>query len=487
LAQTIVLLHRSRHGILIAIGALTILLAGCTTNRGAPPDDDGDGKWVRHPGPVTTRAVFIPSDVAGGLTPGLAAVIAFPDSSASARSAAGAAVCVVVQDGGGAGSISTDYEGFAPDGIVTIAFLLPGGGTGSLRSGGQFDYRGENCARAVADVIRFAQGDFEGRVQGETETKSLSEIVSYPVLSDEIIVLGEGNGGNLATISIGRFGSALGGLAGYVAWEPPAGDQFVAKELGLGAGQDSINIHYEPGSCAAVSCAVDYSTLSIDLSTPDVVDDPKPGGIERFLPGTVFFDDDGDGGMDPGEYVVHPLWGPLIQPGGNQAYFSLDLSRALQRRELRVTPLADTSAAATYWSERDPSAGSPNYYANALLNVDSLSVIVIGSKKDHLQSAPDHPHIVLEITGWRDAGCSWIRLNPDAAYVSEAGGVAGAENPANTMVTFGDVVGRLHDEGQPESATAKRAAVMEIADRIHSGVWEPDLDQPLITTGDALP
>jgi hypothetical protein len=50
-------------------------------------------------------------------------------------------------------------------------------------------------------------------------------------------------------------------------------------------------------------------------------------------------------------------------------------------------------------------------------------------------------------------------------------------------VDFGNVVARLvPEEATPGEPLAQRAAVMEVADRLHYDRWEPDLNSVLVVT-----
>lgn len=462
----------------LAIGAL-LALGACTTNRGPAPDVPDD-RWIRRIGPVTSRVVKIQSDVGGQL--GLAAVVAYPDSAITARFREGAPVCVVVPDGFGAGNVPAGYEGFAADGIVTIALALPAGDAGGQRSGGQFDYRGFDCAMAVRDVIRFAHGETRGQMAGVDTLSTIAGMIPYPVLTDEITVLGLGNGGNLAAVTFALYADLLAGLANYVAWEVPGGDQFVTLDLGGAAAEaESLTSHYVPGSCSEATCQVDYSRLSIDLTRLDLVRDPRTG-IQVPISGTVFFDDNGNGSIGGKELALHPLIGPITTASA-RAYYSLETARALQLREIRLAIVADTLATADYWALRDPTVGDPNYYEGAATAIDSLRVMVLGSADDHTQGTPDHPHIVRETEAWKTAGSRWVRLNPDASYLAEVGAAGGVESRANETVGFGDVVPRLlPEETDADEPLAKRAAVMEMADRYHYDRWESDLNSVLVIT-----
>lgn len=46
-----------------------------------------------------------------------------------------------------------------------------------------------------------------------------------------------------------------------------------------------------------------------------------------------------------------------------------------------------------------------------------MAVIVVAGATDHVQIAPDHPHIRAQVNAFQEAGAKLIRLNPDRAYV----------------------------------------------------------------------
>lgn len=105
----------------------------------------------------------------------------------------------------------------------------------------------------------------------------------------------------------------------------------------------------------------------------------------------------------------------------------------------------------------------------------ALGVIVVASERDHVQTHPEHPHVALIYCGLRNAGLSWIRLNPDRAYV---GSDLAPDNPAN--IDWPAVLtGRLVPEEAATDLALMRAAVEEPVDRTHDRRWDASLDQRL--------
>ena len=98
------------------------------------------------------RRIFtrIPSSAGG--REGLGVGILYPREP---RYTNGAPIAINVTGGVQAGSAlgRPEYVGL---GFIEIHFAFPGGGQGEERSGGRYDFRGPNCVRALADVIRFA-------------------------------------------------------------------------------------------------------------------------------------------------------------------------------------------------------------------------------------------------------------------------------------------------------------------------------------------
>jgi len=459
---------------------------------GIDADDNGDGLdasacnavpdlWSRTPGEVSTAIVFVPSLSAG--TQGIAVHISWPKKRSGARYAKGAPVVVVVPGAGkpdtgtlpGAGAAE-----YAEWGFVSLFFLFPGGATpppATISSGGTFDYRGDDCLRAFVDVVRFATGAVAAKVPPSGEEKRISDIVGYPVLASNIGILAISHGGNLATVAMDRYGNEMAGVAWYVGWETPVGDQFITVELG---GHGKENPYYVPHSCAASSCSVDYTKIALDTSVPAFVEDsaaiPPPETVP--LPGTVFFDTDGDGVLDASEFSVSPWAGRPYVGGPLLGFFSVEMTEALEARGLVSGAIATSFQSREFWRLRDASALGGRW-AGAVAHLPTLGVMVLATETDHVQSTPDHAHIKVQIDGWRAAKAPFVRLNPDSAYLAQVGVPSPVDNPANRDMTWDEVLSGLEPESTEKGETLYAAAIEEMADRVQAGCWEANMATPL--------
>jgi hypothetical protein len=444
----------------------------------SPPADaaaDSGPGWKRVPGEVSTALVFVPSSAAG--TTGLATHVAWPKTAQGARYAQGAPVVVLASGGLGTGDLPpAGAPMHAAYGFVSISFAFPGGGKAPGASGGTFDYRGEACLRALADVVRFAAGKSAARVGQGTEHKTLEQLTGIPVLESNIGILGSSHGGNVSAVALGSHGAEMD-VAWYVGWENPSGDQFVTVELG---GKGNVNPYYAVNSCKGESCTVDYAKLAVDTSEPAVVTDSvKTPPVETVqLAGTVYFDTNGNGKHDPGEIKMSPAPGRPAPGGPLLGYFSVELTEALAARSLLAAPLATVAQAKDFWSKREASAGG-QHWSNAAKNRPGLMVLLLATEQDHVQGTPDHPHIKVQYDGWRAAGAKLVRLNPDAAYLAQLGAVTAIDNPANRDFDWAELVAALEPEGTESKDVLTAAGVEEMADRVQAGVLDADLSTPL--------
>jgi hypothetical protein len=121
---------------------------------------------------------------------------------------------------------------------VEIRFAFPGGGRGEGRSGGTDDFRGPDCIRALADVIRFATG----RLADQQGCKLPELVPRMPVLAHNVGVVGSSHGGNACAVVMATHGNEFPGLAFYASMESPYGEGNVNIELG-GHDQDLDPAH----------------------------------------------------------------------------------------------------------------------------------------------------------------------------------------------------------------------------------------------------
>jgi hypothetical protein len=365
-----------------------------------------------------------------------------------------------------------EYAGL---GFVEIRFAFPGGGRGQNASGGTYDYRGPNCLRALADVIRFATGQLK-----DTQGRTVLDLVrDMTVLTNNVGLVGSSHGGNASGMVMATHGNEFPDLAFYASMESPYGEGNVNIELG---GKDqNVNPAYNP------------TTGELDLSKLAWAADIPPGPPRRWreggndLRGALFFDLDGDGKFqEQKDYAANVFVQDLGQ--GPKAWYSPRLIREAERRKLfgsqRSAHLPTLAEATEYWQWRD-AAGS---ISQAVRNCPKVAVIVYANERDHVQVAPDHPHILTQVEGFRISGAKFIRLNPDRAYVEKLVSNAPAplrsqlervpDNVAGIQWTRANIRQGLEPEQMP-MAIFMQAAVCELADRVQANQWAPNLDAVL--------
>lgn len=437
-----------------------------------PPAGPGVPKAGRPAGVF----VRIPSSAAG--TEGIAASVLIPRQS---RFPEGAPVVINVTGGVQAGAARGRPE-YVGHGFVEIHFAFPGGGQGEERSGGTYDFRGPNCVRALADVIRFATGriaDREGRLLSERAP-------GIKVLTDNVGLVGSSHGGNACGVAMAKHGGEFPNLGWYASMESPYGEGAANAELG---GQEGgVNPAYDP-----TTGVLDLSRLawSADL-TPGLFRKPMPG-TPRELKGALYFDQNGDGRFSRGEdFPVTCFVGDA--GGGWRAWYSPRLLAEVERRSLitgdRPEHLPTVAAAREFWSWRDAAPSIPE----AVRRCPRLAVIVYANERDHVQADPAHTHILVQVEGFRQAGARFVRLNPDRAYVEHVapagarpGGTrAAADNPAGRPWTRTHIREGLEPSGLP-GGVYMQAAVCELADRTQAANWSPNLEAVLFADAPRAP
>jgi hypothetical protein len=452
-----------------------VLCVAAAAQPAEPPQFDRPGLPDRnHPG----RRVFthIPSSVGG--EQGIAVGVLIPRQP---RYTNGAPIAIDVAGGVQSGSASgrPEYVGL---GFVEIRFAFPGGGQGDERSGGIYDFRGPHCIRALADVIRFAMGriaDKDGRRIGE-----LSGVIG--ILTNNCGIVGSSHGGNACGMAMALHGQEFADLAWYASMESPYGEGAANVELG---GRDSgVNPAYDPKTGV-----LDISRLawSADLS-PGLRGKQMPVPT-RGLKGAFFFDLDQDGKFSAEkDFPANCFVGD--DGGGVKAWYSPRILAEAERRYLiagqRPPHIPSLEQSKEFWRYRDAAPSIPE----AVRNCTNLAVIVYANERDHVQAAPDHGHILIQVEGFRLAKARFLRLNPDRSYVGRIfasrprpGLGFGAErvrpqeeadrfpdNPAGQAFDRGNITSGLEPAQFPLNVYMQ-AAVCELADRTQARQWVPNL------------
>ena len=422
--------------------------------------------------------VQIPSSVAGD--EGIAVRVEHPGTF-GARYADGAPVFVEVQGGHESGRLDpADAPGSAPvqNGIIRIQFLMPGGRSGPFSSGGSYDYRGPKCRQALADVILYAAG-----VVADTQGLKIGDRLPFAMTS-MVGVVGLSNGGNLMLKTLASHPEALEHVSWMVTWESPIGDQYVTVELGGGS---AVNPYYNPGTCTLTSCPLPgmAEVLTFDASWSGVAEDPATGQPVSVT-GRLCLDENSDGICQDREFVFSPLLGPSSS-GTPLRYVSVELTEMMDAEKDRLFPAGWPDSMATvdqvraYWQERDGSLvleSMPEAFAQ-------VPWILIGTQRDHVQGAPDHPHVTVPYSFMASRTVSFVRLNPDSAYMAALSGLDAGSIPENDPMQpldGSDMAAYMLPERIDSMAMdpfTTPAAVLELADRVHDGLLSGDLDAPL--------
>jgi hypothetical protein len=353
---------------------------------------------------------------------------------------------------------------FAPLGFVEVRFSFPGGGFGETKSGGTFDFRGKDCARALADVVLFAQGK-----RRTTDGRSLAELCGEVIpLPGNVGLIGWSNGGNVCMVCAGLFGAEFPDLAFYASHESPLGEG--AQEALLGDHRTGrVNPAYDPDTGR-----LDLTKLAYAAEAPVATFGPPSG-----LTGSLFFDVDGDGKLGNADFPA----AALVRDLGDwpQAYYAPSLLRyAKEHRLLAHWPghVSTVEGSEAFWQDRD----GARHLEAAARNCPRLKVIVYAGATDHVQIAPDHPHILAQYEGLRTAGLKFVRLNPDRCYAEPlipGGTPSPKDNPANRPFDHTTIRDALEPDGIADQFVFLAAAVMELADRAQARNEAPDLERLL--------
>lgn len=366
---------------------------------------------------VTVDLRLPSADGTGSPTGTLAVRVVLP-APADTLFPSGAPVVVEVPGGDGPGGLTTSPPSFRR--VVYVSFLLPGGRQGGLRSDGTYDRRGPACIAALADVLRFAGGQAT-----DSQGRTIRDLSSTPVLTDNVGVLALSNGGTLGVVTLALYGPALGLVRWLVGWENPSSGQLVTADAGPGENfacpgtppKDRprlVNPSYQGFSDGVVD--IDYSHIAYDSAAGALFLEGNGNGTYDTVlrpDGCRVPDLDLDGELDSDEDFR--LDTRFDEPGGRKHY-SLEAVRAAADAGLFATAwpawLDTPEDAVAFWWLRDE---AEHVETLGQLRPD-LDVILVASVADHVQTPADHPHIWQIYEPLRRAGV-WVRLNPGRTSV----------------------------------------------------------------------
>ena len=449
--------------------------------------------------PEKAVSTYLPSEAAPGQ--GLAVTISYPDKP---RFKDGAPVVALVPGGDSPNGLTSSMH--APQvGCVEVRFAFPGGGIKGFQSSGRNDYRGKDSQKALRDIILFAMGKLE-----DYKERTIKDLIPIKVASDNIGIVGWSNGGNIALVTMDKFSDDLQGIGWIAFYETPLGSLYFPPCLG-GKEDLVINKHYREGSGATGHCLIDFRRLAWDgetLRNPGVR--RKRG--EPELRGVLFFDDNENGHWEePKEYAFRYLIDQKAErdrlgernPGAEEVVdakqiyppevtAAMDRLKAFKTKPDPATGMLDPNAPETSWpgqvaiaaeseaffQERDGSI----YLPSVAQKYPNLFITIYGSRLDHLQRQPDHPHILSQYNAWLDANAHWVRLNPESIYISTLANMSMRNFPNNKPngAVDADSPSALLE---PETVLAEwvfmDATIAELSDRKKSGNVSSPLEAPL--------
>lgn len=395
--------------------------------------------------------VRVPSSAGG--EPGIYVRISKPNAP---RYGNDAPVVMHITGGWDGKGVSKTGFGYIEQGFIELQFNFPGSGIPNQQSGGIYDDRGKNCMQAAADVARFALG-----LACDTYGYRLHQMLSpiQPLYSNTGLC-GWSNGGNAAITTAGAFGDTLPGLAWIVNWESPVGDGMPTVDAGTAG---NLNPAYNDSTGT-----FDWTYLSYSGTITQ----------EGNNSGGLYFDMDGDQEVDTGyDFIPKPYF------YRDTLYYSEQIREAAFQQSLTLAPcFATVKACDSFWYWRN---GEPWIDDAVNANPDIMFIVEAGDE-DHVQGAPDHPHILYQYEGFRQAGARFVRLNPDQIYVEYIAGLSisnAADNDAFIPFDHLSIRNAVEPRG-PGNVSMKigaGAALCEVADRTRWNNLDVQLNDLLTT------
>ncbi len=411
---------------------------------------------------------FVPSAAAG--TKGVAVMIILPQQG---RFSGASPVVVYVPGGFDGRGIPFASPGLSEQGFIELSFNFPGSGLPGMRSGGVYDMRGPGSIEALRDVVRFALGEV-----ADVDGNSLSDLCgSIQPQLDNVGLCGFSNGGNATLAVAGRYAFELSDLAWIVNWESPVGDGMPTAEAG-DKGHESKGNPYTNPAYNPDNGEWDMNSLQYDAAID--VNKHHTSTVQEPLIGGFYFDINGNGIVESGvDFVLSPI--SMERNDDIRVYYSERVTRYAETNGLLPVGAPDhlgsADACEQFWRLRN----GENWLDKIGVHLSHLKFIVVASDSDHVQTAADHPHILIQNNGLVNNGIAFSRVNADLGYVADILGTtpaSGVDNPANQLYDHQTI----RDAVQPAGIaglhlrTAVAAACCELADRTHYDLLSPQLD-----------
>lgn len=349
-------------------------------------------------------------------------------------------------------------------GAISVTHLWPGKTdpeTG-ISSEGEYDFGGSNSLSALRDTIRFALGEIPN-----VDGKYLHELIAIHPLYDNVGLFASSHAGVVATNVMAYYGETFPGLKYFVGRENPTMAEMYALEIGhFDESRTPVyNPYYDYRGYSPTSILVDYSQLGW------IQNEEYPEGRPIFV-------------VETGQNYILDDKGPHID---GKRFFSPALTQALFVNEIFTLEnwpedLATPGMTRNFWPYRTP---IDNFEAIGE-KLPHLKILIPFAAADHVQAAPDKPHIRQAFDGFHKRAGLWTRLNCDLSYVqAEIHSSAVLEDgfpdndantePADWFIESRDWGFAERLAGELTARTIPLAGIAEMADRVQSNNWELNL------------
>lgn len=354
-------------------------------------------------------------------------------------------------------------------GLIHVSYLWPGISDRDATSEGDFDYGGKNSIQALRDVIRFVSGEV-----ANSEGFYLDELVAIQPLYGNVGVYAFSHPGQAAVNVFGLHGNQLSQIGYFVGRENPTMDKLTAVEVGY------FNKKNRPELNPLYQYPADYSPRGITMDYSSILWEADYTEAGSNWIGVPYFDLNGNGKLDGSDHRL-ALRVPAVN--GKRVY-SVELIKALRDNNAFSDSgwpedVATLDLAKQTWIFQD----STRRYPDIGQKMPDLNVMIVFARFDHVQPAPDKPHVHHAYDGFSRAAKLWVRLNPDQAYVAWVSAQVGngyTDHPANQEpANWLDIESWGYGNQAGASQLVPLAAVAEMADRTQANNWENDLNATL--------
>ncbi len=416
----------------------------------------------------------VPSESAG--IEGLRVRINLPDQERYGLE--GAPIVVYMAGGFHGDGLSERETGLSDHGFVEIRFNFPGSGFGDdISGGGPYDHRGPMSLIAARDMIRFAMN-----LTVDSSGQTLDDL-THPIttLPNNVGLIGWSNGGNTNICVAGLYGQDLPGLAWIINWESPVGDGMPQAEAGAKS-EGKLRPYNKETNDAYNTQTGEWDLTS--LSYDPQIQIPILDNTSQHVKGGFYFDFNRDDIVDLGEdFILYPLIFEF--EGALKSFYSERVRNEADIQNLipQIPPehMSTVEETRTFWHWRN----GAYWIDSTIVKNPDVMFMVVANDTDHVQRSPDHPHVLIQYNRFVNAGCRFVRLNPDQIYIKEMNGIIPAGTVDNdAFMTINSL--NIQNCVEPGKATdtfgniiVAAAGACELADRTQYNNIEINLSAPV--------